>query len=78
MNATVRTFATHPKLSRGGPALQPPELRMIEVKRRRARLHLLTYLVGNALFGRSGARSRSQPTAGTGGRSSPLRAGQWC
>lgn len=50
MNATVRTSATQPKLSRGGPALQPPDLRIVEVRRRRARLHLLTYLVGNALF----------------------------
>jgi hypothetical protein len=40
---------THPKLSRG-PALLPPELRVVQARRRRARVHLFTYLVGNALF----------------------------
>jgi hypothetical protein len=40
---------THPKLSRG-PAPLPPELRVVQARRRRARVHLFTYLVGNALF----------------------------
>jgi 2TM domain len=38
-----------PKASRG-PALARPELRLIETRRRRAKLHLFTYVVGNALF----------------------------
>jgi 2TM domain-containing protein len=38
----------HPKPSRG-PTLPQPELRLIE-SRRGAQLHLLTFVVGNALF----------------------------
>jgi len=38
-----------PKASRG-PALPRPPLPVIEARRRRAKLHLFTYLVGNALF----------------------------
>lgn len=38
-----------PKASRE-PALPRPELRLIESRRRRAKLHLFTYVVGNALF----------------------------
>lgn len=32
------------------PTLPGPELRPVEAKRRRAKLHLFTYIVGNALF----------------------------
>ena len=32
------------------PAQLPPELRLIGGRRRAARLHLLTYVVGNAFF----------------------------
>ncbi|HEX4929325.1 MAG TPA: 2TM domain-containing protein [Gaiellaceae bacterium] len=39
----------HPHISRG-PTQSRPELRLVEARRRRAKLHLLTYLVGNALF----------------------------
>lgn len=38
-----------PKAS-SGPALLRPEFRLIETRRRRAKLHLFTYVVGNALF----------------------------
>lgn len=40
---------THPKST---PARLPqrPELRLVEARQRAARLHLFTYLVGNALF----------------------------
>jgi hypothetical protein len=38
-----------PKASRG-PALRRAPLPASEARRRRARLHLFTYLVGNALF----------------------------
>ena len=40
---------THPKVSRG-PALPSPGRRVVETRSRRAKLHLVTYLVGNALF----------------------------
>ena len=39
----------HPKTARG-PAMASPKLRLVETRRRRARLHLFTYVVGNALF----------------------------
>jgi len=32
------------------PTLPRPELRLVEARRRRANLHLFTYIVGNALF----------------------------
>jgi len=38
-----------PQASRG-PTLPRPELRLIERGRRRAQLHLFTFVVGNALF----------------------------
>ena len=45
----VMAVGTQPKPVRVTPATRP-ELRVIESKRRGARLHLLTYIVGNALF----------------------------
>jgi 2TM domain len=39
----------HPKTARG-PATPSPELRLVETRRRRARLHPFTYVVGNAFF----------------------------
>jgi 2TM domain-containing protein len=47
MNATAHT--TDPRPAQRGSPPRPPQLR-VEARRRRARLHLLTYLVGNALF----------------------------
>jgi hypothetical protein len=45
----VVAVLAHPKLA---PVALPkqPDLRVIESKRRAAKLHLLTYVVGNALF----------------------------
>jgi 2TM domain len=39
----------HAKLSDGPPA-GPSGLHVVEARRERARLHLFTYLIGNALF----------------------------
>jgi hypothetical protein len=39
----------HPETARGS-ALASPELRLVQTRRHRARLHLFTYVVGNALF----------------------------
>lgn len=39
----------HPEPARR-PTSPRPELRRVEATRRRARLHLFTYIVGNALF----------------------------
>lgn len=39
----------HPGVRRG-PASLRPQFRSVEAKGRRARLHLFTYTVGNALF----------------------------
>lgn len=36
--------------ARSGPAPSRPDLRLIESRRRRAKLHLFTYVIGNALF----------------------------
>jgi hypothetical protein len=40
----------HPGVSRAPARTRPPELRLIASRRRRAKLHLFTYVVGNALF----------------------------
>jgi 2TM domain len=39
----------HPEAARGR-AVAGPELRLVETRRRRAKLHLFTYVVGNVLF----------------------------
>ena len=44
-----QTSAPRPQL-RHGAAPAPAELEVIQGRRQRARLHLFTYLVGNALF----------------------------
>jgi deazaflavin-dependent oxidoreductase (nitroreductase family) len=48
MNTTTPTAGRAPT-QRGSPP-RPPQLRVREERRRRARIHLFTYLVGNALF----------------------------
>lgn len=40
---------THPKPT-PAPLLRRPEVRVVGVTRRRAQLHLFTYVLGNALF----------------------------
>lgn len=44
MCAVVQRTPLHP------PVRTPPELRLVERRRRTAKLHLFTYLFGNALF----------------------------
>lgn len=48
MTATAHTTSP-PPTQRGSPP-PPPRLHAMRARRRRARLHLLTYVVGNALF----------------------------
>ena len=48
MNTTATTSG-HARTQRESPP-RPPQLRVIEIRRRRAKRHLFTYLVGNALF----------------------------